>query len=98
MMRIALILALAAVAGCTAPTPMPIEFLSRSGCVQTKIMRARLDKAIEAIGKPIPYAFVDLDTLPTTDTRKGYPTPTILRGGIDIFGMPAPVPPFPEPT
>ena len=84
-----------------AGTPMPvkaIEFLTREGCVQTKIMRVRLDEAIEAIGKPIPYTVVDLDSLPANDVRKGYPTPTILRGGVDLFGMAEVKPPYPEPT
>lgn len=85
--------------GCsTAPAMKPLEFLTREGCVQTTTMRGRLDEAIKAIGQPMPYAVVDLDTLPATDTRKGYPTPTILRGGKDLFDMPAPTPPYPEPT
>ena len=76
----------------------PMEFLTREGCVQTTTMRGRLDQAIAAIGSPMPYAVIDLDTLPASDVRKGYPTPTILRGGKDLFDMPTPTPPFPEPT
>lgn len=75
-----------------------IEFLTRSGCVQTKIMRVRLDKAIEAIGTPITYDVVDLDSLPKSDVRAAYPTPTILVGRVDMFGMTEPTPPYPEPT
>lgn len=98
-MRVFCACALVASIGCSvAPTMKPIEFLTREGCVQTDVMRARLDDAIKAIGRPMPYTVVDLDTLAPTDTRKGYPTPTILRGGADLFGMPSPVPPFPEPT
>ena len=98
MRAYAAILFVALTTGCAAAAPKPIEFLTREGCVQTKVMRARLEDAIEAIGKPMSYMVVDLDTLTSTDTRKGYPTPTILRGGLDLFGMRAPVPPFPEPT
>ena len=75
-----------------------IEFLTREGCVQTTVMRARLDEALAAAGTPVRYTVVDLDTLPATDVRKGYPTPTILRGGVDLFGMAEAKPPFPEPT
>jgi hypothetical protein len=75
-----------------------IEFLTRSGCVQTKIMRVRLDKAIEALGAPITYDVVDLDSLPKSDVRAAYPTPTILVGRVDMFGMTEPTPPYPEPT
>jgi hypothetical protein len=74
------------------------EFLTRSGCVQTKIMRVRLDKAIEALGAPITYDVVDLDSLPKSDVRAAYPTPTILVGRVDMFGMTEPSPPYPEPT
>ena len=76
----------------------PVEFLTRAGCVQTKIMNVRLDAAIEATGKVIDYSVVDVETLAADDVRRGYPTPTILAGGVDIFGMPAPTPPFPDPT
>ena len=90
----------ASLAQCAGPhTPVkPLEFLTREGCVQTTLMRDQLDQAIAAIGKPLPYTIVDLDTLPANDVRKAYPTPTILRGGSDLFGMPAPQPPYPEPT
>lgn len=97
-MRYAAILAVIVMTGCSSPTPRPIEFLTREGCVQTTTMRSRLDQAIAAVGKSIPYAVVDLDTLPASDVRRGYPTPTILRGSKDLFDMPTPTPPFPEPT
>ena len=92
-----LVLALAAAAGCTS-RPEPIEFLTPVRCVQTKLMQVRLDAWIQALGRPIPYTVVDVGTIPTTDARTGYPTPAILRGGVDLFGMPAPTPSFPEPT
>jgi hypothetical protein len=44
------------------------------------------------------YAVVDLDTLPDTDARRGYPTPTLLYANRDVFDLPEPKPPFPEPT
>jgi hypothetical protein len=75
-----------------------IEFLTRKGCVQTKMMQARTEAAITALALPNPYAVVDLDMLAADDVRKGYPTPTVLVGGVDLFGMAKPVPPFPEPT
>ena len=79
-------------------SPKAVEFLTRSGCVQTKIMRVRLDKAIEALGRPISYSVVDLDGLPASDVRKAFPTPTILVGRVDMFGMDEPKPPYPDPT
>jgi len=41
---------------------------------------------------------VNIGTLPKNDRRRGYPTPTVLYKGAEIFGMPPPMPPFPEPT
>ena len=75
-----------------------LVFLTREDCVQTTVMRARLDAAIEATGKPVRYVVVNLDSLPATDERTAYPTPTILRDGVDLFGMTPPAPPYPEPT
>ena len=88
-------------ATCASPereTMADLTLLTRDGCVQMKIMRARLDAAINAIGTPIPYTVVNVDTLQADDARRGYPTPTILRGGVDLFGMTTPTPPYPEPT
>jgi hypothetical protein len=76
----------------------PIEFLTREGCVQTTTMRGHLDEAISSIAKPLTYTVVDLDTLAATDVRKAYPTPTVLYGSVDLFGMAEPKPPYPEPT
>ena len=101
MARPALLLIMVTVlAGCSeAPPPMkPIEFLTREGCVQTATMRGRLDEAIRGIAQALTYTVVDLDPLPATDLRKAYPTPSVLYGGVDLFGMAEPKPPFPEPT
>ena len=85
--------------GCASTQPAnPIEFLTRSGCVLTTTMRARTEAAIKDLALPNRYTVVDLDALPADDVRKGYPTPTVLVGGVDLFGMSKPVPPFPDPT
>ena len=101
-LRPGLLIVLLAVSACGAreirSKTNQVEFLTRSGCVQTETMRARLDQAIAASGKALSYATIDLDTLPATDIRKGYPTPTILVDAVDLFDMPAPAPPLPEPT
>lgn len=101
MPRLALSLFLSVLlANCAAGplTMKQVEFLTRSGCVQTKVMKVRLDQAIRGLAAPLTYTLVDLDTLPSTDVRKAYPTPTVLYGGADLFGMAAPKPPYPEPT
>jgi len=101
MARLAILsLLVLALASCAKAPPArnSIEFLTRSGCVQTKLMQVHLDEAIKASARPLTYTVVDLDTLPASDVRKAYPTPTILVGGADLFGMPEPSPPYPEPT
>ena len=72
--------------------------LTRGECPNTPAMRANLDAALAALGLPLDYAVVDLDTLPSTDARTGYPIPTVLYRERDLFGMAAPTGPFPNPT
>ena len=86
----------------TAPSAEPstngLVFLTRGGCVNTTIMRRNLDEALKALGLAAGYEVVDQDTLPETDARRGYPTPTLLYADRDIFGMSVPKPPLPDPT
>jgi len=79
-------------------TTKDLVFLTRGGCVNTTTLRVNLDEALKATGLPTDYQFIDLDSLPPTDSRVGYPTPTILYANRDLFGMATPTPPFPEPT
>jgi hypothetical protein len=76
----------------------PLVFLTRGGCVNTDTMRERLNDALKSMGSALRYALVDLDTLAETDPRRGYPTPTLLYENRDVFGLPEPKPPIPEPT
>ena len=93
------LLLILAMTGCAENVAMkPIEFLTRSGCVQTKVMRDRVEGVRKDLALPNPYSVVDLDTLLATDVRRAYPTPTVLLGGADLFGMEEPKPPYPEPT
>ena len=74
-----------------------LVFLTRGGCVNAGTMRANLDAALKSMGSTSTYSVVDLDTLPDADARRGYPTPTLLYDNRDVFGMPEPRPPFPQP-
>lgn len=75
-----------------------LVFLTRDGCVNTATMRARLDEALQGLGLPADYQFVDAETLAASDPRGGYGTPTVLYSGQDLFGMPEPAVPHPSPT
>jgi len=92
-MAVVLTLTLAA-----APTMKDLVFLSRDGCVNTPAMVNNLDDALAALKLPKDYQFIDIGKLPKDDPRTGYPTPTILWKGKDIFGMPAPKPPYDVPS
>ena len=87
---------------CTAnqmiPARLHLEFLTRDGCKNTSVMLENLREAI-ADGKiPADVTVIHQSTLHQDDPRVGYPTPTILLNGKDIFDLPVPTPPFPEPS
>ena len=71
--------------------------LTRAGCVNAPAMLTSLHAALKALGRPAEYEVVDVTTLSSSDERAGYPTPTLLYRGGDLFGMPAPAPPFDPP-
>jgi hypothetical protein len=75
-----------------------LVFITRGACVNTPPLKANLDAALQALRVPADYEVVDLDLVPQSDVRAGYPTPTLLYRNRDLFGMPEPVPPFPEPA
>ena len=82
-----------------APSTMKdLTFLTRDECVNTPDMLANLDDALKALHWPTDYQFVNIDKLPGTDVRTGYPTPTLLYKGHDIFGMPVPKRPYDIPS
>ena len=83
----------------TAPSvKADLVFLTRVGCVNTPDMVHNLDDALKALHLANDYQYLIIGTLPKADPRTGYPTPTALWKGKDIFGMPVPTPPFPEPS
>lgn len=75
-----------------------LVFLTRNGCVNTVTMRENLDEALRLLGLPAEYQVIDSASLPETDPRGGYPTPTVLYAGQDLFGLVEPNVPYPPPT
>lgn len=75
-----------------------LVMVTRAECGNTPVMQANLTSALRALGLPEHYRVVNLDVIPRTDVLTGYPTPTLLYRGRDLFGMPEPQPPFPEPA
>jgi hypothetical protein len=75
-----------------------LVFITRDGCVNTPDVLLSLDDALRGLGLALDYEVVDLGKLPKSDARTGYPTPTVRYRDRDLFDMPAPLPPFPEPS
>jgi hypothetical protein len=53
-------------------------------------MRANLKAALAAVGKGWTFKDTDQERLPEGDLRRGYPTPTVLVNGRDLYGLPVP--------
>jgi len=105
MWRTVVLLSLATISvTCRASRPEPastkptLVFLTRDGCANSAKMLANLDAALRTLNRSAEYQVVDQGTLPKTDARLGYPTPTLLYNNHDVFGLPEPTPPYPEPT
>jgi hypothetical protein len=75
-----------------------LVFITRDGCVNTPDMLLNVDDALRGLGLALDYEVVDLGKLEKSDARTGYPTPTILYRNRDLFEMPVPRPPYPEPS
>ena len=96
------VLMLGPVAGCAATATPPartadvniqrptIELLGFPGCPNTPTLRANLSAALVSIGRGWTFTDINQETLPERDLRRGYPTPTVLVNGRDLFGMAAP--------
>ncbi len=75
-----------------------LMLLTRDGCINTPTMRQHLDQALQTLGQSVSCTVVDQGTLAEGDARRGYPTPTLLYAGTDVFGMAALAPPFRKPS
>lgn len=77
--------------GAMAPhAAMKIEVLDFEGCPNTPQTKANVEKAVTSMGLAANVADVDQNKLPEHDGRRGWPSPTVLVDGRDLFGMPAP--------
>jgi len=73
--------------------PPAIELLGFPGCPNTPAMRENLRAALGSIGKGWTFTDTNQEALPEGDARRGYPTPTVLVNGRDLFGLPVPAAP-----
>jgi hypothetical protein len=88
----------AALGGCqstpvaTGGSQKRVELLGFADCPNTAEFRQRVEIAASGVGG---YAvvYVDQESLPAADLRRGYPAPTALVDGRDLFGMAKPTAP-----
>ena len=84
--------------GCHSPPPnentklIRIEILGFPDCPNTPEFGQRVQAAANEVGGFVLVA-VNQQTLPTNDVRRGYPAPTALVHGRDLFGLPIPTSP-----
>lgn len=69
---------------------MRIEVLGFEGCPNTPVFIERTRAAATNCGLDATVVYVDQEALAEADIRRGYPTPTALANGSDLFGMPVP--------
>lgn len=50
-------------------------------------MRENLLSAIAAVGREVTFRDVNLEALPAFDPRRGWPAPTVLVNGEDLFSV-----------
>ncbi|MGD9688439.1 MAG: hypothetical protein AB7K52_04270 [Phycisphaerales bacterium] len=67
-----------------------IELLGFPDCPNTPALRASLTAALASIGRGWTFTDTNQEALPEGDRRRGWPAPTILVNGRDLFGLPAP--------
>ena len=69
---------------------MNIEVLGFEGCPHTPRIRKNVEKAAASMGLDVRVSYVDQNKLAENDVRRGWPAPTVLVDGKDLFGMPEP--------
>lgn len=70
-----------------------IQLLGAPDCPNTPTLRANLKAAVAALGANWTVDDIDQNALREDDIRRGYPTPTILVNGRDLYGLPVPTSP-----
>lgn len=71
---------------------MRVEVLGFADCPNTAEFRLRVEIAANGVGG-CAVVYVDQESLPAADLRRGYPAPTALVDGRDLFGMARPTAP-----
>lgn len=70
-----------------------ITLLGFDGCPLTPLMKSRLETALSKLDETVELVEVDQDKLDPSDLRRGYPAPTVIVHGSDLYGMAPPTAP-----
>lgn len=74
-------------------THMDITLLGFDGCPMTPLMKQRLEEAITRLEPSLKLIQIDQHSLDASDLRRGYPAPTVVVNGSDLYGMQPPASP-----
>lgn len=72
---------------------LKIEVLGFDDCPNTPPLRANVQEAVTMLKLQAKIEYIAQDKLSTDDLRRGWPTPTVLVDGRDLFGMAPPTVP-----
>jgi hypothetical protein len=75
----------------SANSRLRIEVLGFASCPHTRATRINVEKAVGSMGLIAEIEYVDQDQLLDSDGRRGWPAPTVLVNGHDLFGLRAPM-------
>ncbi len=75
------------------PQAMKIELLGFPSCPNTPALRQNLRAALNSVGSGLTFEEVNQEALAAGDIRRGWPAPTVLVNGADLFGMAPPIAP-----
>jgi hypothetical protein len=67
-----------------------VELVGFAGCPALVEARDIVRAAVESAGGDVDFRQVDQLRLDPSDPRRGWPSPTILVDGADLFGLPCP--------
>lgn len=67
-----------------------VQLLGFADCPKTPLMEQRLRMALDRIGVGSPIEYIDQGKLDVGDVQRGWPAPTVLVDGQDLYGMATP--------
>ncbi|HRP64280.1 MAG TPA: hypothetical protein PK400_13350 [Phycisphaerales bacterium] len=72
---------------------MSIEVLGFDGCPNTQPLLDNVQRAANTLRVAVNVRYVNQEQLAHDDMRRGWPAPTVLVNGKDLFGMEPPTSP-----